>query len=184
MPFPIMKGARLARPIILLLLLATAGPGQARGVYLTPQAFLEDAFNGELPAAQRLWLSGELAYIYREVMQEPPQQLRIRYWQQSGRSAWILQAMGKEHPITAGFVVEDARLQYARVLEFRESRGWEIRYPFFTEQFRHTGLGPRQELDREIDGITGATLSVRAMTNMARLALILTKKVNHKHDAQ
>ena len=177
-----MKGARFARPVILLFLLAGTTLGHARGLYQTPQAFLEEAFGSQRPDVQRIWLSGELADIYRDVMQEAPPQLRLRYWQRGRRSAWILQTIGKEQPITACFVVEDERLLYTQVLEFRENRGWEIRYPFFTGQFHHLGLDARQELDKGIDGITGATLSVRAMTNMARLALMLTQKVISSHD--
>ena len=175
--------ARISRPILLLVLITATGMVHARGVYQTSRAFLEEAFNNEIPPVQRLWLSGELGDIYREQMQEAPPQLRLRYWQHNDRSAWILQAIGKEHPITAGFIVKHGELQLARVLEFRESRGWEIRYPFFTEQFRQIGLGPGRQLDKEIDGITGATLSVRAMTNMARMALILAAKVNEQHGA-
>lgn len=177
-----MTGVRHAHPLLLLLLLTVPGLSHARGVYQTPEAFLGEAFNGEIPPAQRLWLSGELGDIYREVVQESPNQLRLRYWQHGERIAWILQAIGKEHPITAGFIVERGQMLQARVLEFRESRGWEIRYPFFTEQFRQIGLAPGQRLDKEIDGITGATLSVRAMTNMARMALVLAAKVTEKHD--
>ncbi|RKZ69477.1 MAG: FMN-binding protein, partial [Gammaproteobacteria bacterium] len=33
------------------------------------------------------------------------------------------------------------------------------------------------QLDRHIDGISGATLSVKAMTKMARLALLLNHEV-------
>jgi hypothetical protein len=172
---------RLVRPL-LLALLCTAGSVQARGTYQTAEAFIKEAFAGEIPATQRIWLSGELGETYREVMQEQPPQLRLRYWRQRERTVWILQATGKEHPITAGFIVAGGRLQQARVLEFRESRGWEIRYPFFTQQFRHLGLGAGQQLEREIDGITGATLSVHAMSRMARLALILSDKVETSHD--
>lgn len=56
---------------------------------------------------------------------------------------------------------------------FRESRGFEVRYPFFTDQFRGARLREGLDLDREIDGISGATLSVRALTKLARLALLL-----------
>jgi hypothetical protein len=56
---------------------------------------------------------------------------------------------------------------------FRESRGWEVKYPFFTDQFARIGLTGEGELDRQIDGITGATLSVQAMKRMARVALRL-----------
>lgn len=174
--------ARLGRALFLLLLLCSVTVVEARGVYQEPSDFVAEAFDGEAPSIKRVWLSGELGETYREVMQEAPRQLRQRYWQRGERSVWILEAIGKEHPITAGFIVEQGKLQLARVLAFRESRGWEIRYPFFTDQFRHVGLGEGQQLDSNIDSITGATLSVQAMRNMARMALILAARVDESHD--
>ncbi len=60
-----------------------------------------------------------------------------------------------------------------RVREFREARGWEVRYPVFTDQFNDVRLDGGDELDRQIDGITGATLSVNAVARVVRLALFL-----------
>lgn len=173
---------RFARPLLLLLLLEVVASAHARGTYQTPQAFVTEAFAGEPPPAEKIWLSGELGETYREVMQEPPSQLRLRYWRREGRSVWVLQAIGKEHPITAGFIVKNGKLEQARVLVFRESRGWEIRYPFFTRQFKQVGLKEGKELDSHIDSITGATLSVRAMTDMARMALLLAEEVTPPND--
>jgi Na+-translocating ferredoxin:NAD+ oxidoreductase RnfG subunit len=69
--------------------------------------------------------------------------------------------------------VADGAIENVRVLEFRESRGWEVRYPFFTDQFVDARLEDDGRLDRRIDGITGATLSVAAVTRIARIALLL-----------
>ena len=99
----------------------------------------------------------------------------MRYWGGDKRTAWVLDEIGKDEPITAGIVVNDGAIEEMRVLAFRESRGWEVRYPFFTRQFHDARLGGR-DLTRTIDGITGATLSVRAMKRMARAALLL-----HEH---
>ncbi|MEN8171093.1 MAG: FMN-binding protein [Pseudomonadota bacterium] len=175
-----LKG-RLARPLLLILLLTGLSTVYARGVYQEPEEFVTEAFAGKVPKTQRIWLSGELGNTYRQVMQEAPPQLRLRYWKRETRSVWILQAIGKEHPITAGFIVERGRLQLAKVLTFRENRGWEIRYPFFTNQFQQVGLGEQGQLDTHIDAITGATLSVRAMNHMARMALLLAKQVGDTH---
>lgn len=85
---------------------------------------------------------------------------------------WILDEIGKEYPITAGFVIADHKIQRAQVLIYRESRGMEIHLPAFLAQFVNAYLdGDR--LSNKIDGITGATLSVAAMTRMARTALLL-----------
>ncbi len=53
-----------------------------------------------------------------------------------------------------------------------------LRYPFFTEQFRGTLLTAENQLNRHIDGITGATLSVRALKKLARLSLYLHQQSN------
>ena len=94
------------------------------------------------------------------------------------RSAWILDEIGKELPITIGVAVADGAIDNVRVLEFRESRGWEVRYPFFTDQFSNARLGSGQRLDRKIDGISGATLSVRAVTRIASIALLLHDQID------
>ena len=60
---------------------------------------------------------------------------------------------------------------HVRVLVYRESRGEEVRTPSFLKQFKDAKLTRGDRLDREIDGIAGATLSVGAMERMARLAL-------------
>ena len=67
-----------------------------------------------------------------------------------------------------------------KVLIFRESRGWEVKYPFFTDQFKGATLVSDNNLDRKIDGITGATLSVNALTKLGRIALLLHKHLDEK----
>lgn len=152
-----------------------AGPGaaDARGTYQEPRAFIAEAFGGEPPPPGSLWLRGELKTAVREVLGHDPGILRVRYWGRDGRTAWVLEEVGKEQPITAGVVVAGDRIESMRVLVFRETRGWEVRYPFFTDQFRGAGLSGGSALDRPVDGISGATLSVRAMEKVARLALLL-----------
>ena len=90
---------------------------------------------------------------------------------------WILEKIGKELPITAGFVISENKVEQFKVLAFRESRGWEIRNDFFTEQFDGAHLTTKNKLDRPIDNITGATMSVNAMKKLSRMALYLHKQV-------
>jgi hypothetical protein len=61
------------------------------------------------------------------------------------------------------------------VLVYRESRGQEVRQSSFLKQFKSARLAKGDQLDRDIDGIVGATLSVGAMERMARLALFLDR---------
>ncbi len=146
---------------------------QAESVYQTPQAFLAEAFPGTPPAPEMLWLTEEVKARIEQMLGHRYTLLRIRYWQQEQRSAWILEEIGKDRPITIGVVVNGNIIEKVRVLVFRESRGDEVRHPFFTTQFTGAALREDLTLDRHIDGITGATLSVRALIKTARLALYL-----------
>lgn len=161
------------RRIVFVFLVSMLSTGAvAKGVYQQPRDFLSDVFAGDVPEPRVLWVTKSLQPAIREIMGHGWQALRIRYWGREGRTAWILEEVGKEQPITTGIVVKDGRIERIRVLIFRETRGWEVRYPFFTDQFRGTGLRDRR-LDRSIDGVTGATLSVRALKKLAALALYL-----------
>lgn len=160
--------------LLITLYLLLAGPAAlAVGTYQSPDEFLDQAFSGKPPEAEVIWLTGERKQAVKEILGHRYATLRIRYWRHAGRSAWILEEIGKEQPITVGVVVNDRRIEDIKVLVFRESRGWEIRHSFFTDQFRSARLDDQRRLDRNIDGISGATLSVRAMTKLARLALYL-----------
>lgn len=175
-----MRSAKAVKPpgpwaILLAALCAWWPPaGQARGVYLSADEFLGQAFAAEAPKLQTLWLSAPLKRQAAVILGHAPAQLRVRYWRAGDRTAWILDEIGKTHPITFGVAVEAGAIAEIRVLEFRESRGDEVRHAFFTRQFRGVGLAQDRELqlDRDIDGITGATLSVWAMRKVARLALL------------
>jgi hypothetical protein len=160
-------------PVILLLLPLYV---LAKDVYQTPEDFIEEVFAGSPPKSKKLWIRKDLKRQIREIMQHDLGVLRIRYWEKDGRTTWILEEIGKEKPITTGIVINDNRVELIRVLIFRESRGWEIRYPFFTDQFRDVALNENLGLDTPIDGISGATLSVNALKKLARLSLLL-----HEH---
>ena len=91
---------------------------------------------------------------------------------------WILDTLGRTGIITAGIVIQRGRVERVEVLVFRERRGQGVQAASFTRQFEGAALTDRGGLDRRIDGITGATISVRAVTNLARLALYLDRRVS------
>jgi len=162
------------KSLVLLLLLMSVHTGSlARGTYQEPDAFLAEIFSDDTPEPAVIWLTGERKIAVEQLLGHRYSSLRVRYWMHSQRSAWILEEIGKDQPITIGLVVNTGRLENIRVLVYRESRGEEIRHPFFTDQFKDAQLDDTGNLDRNIDGISGATLSVRAMKKLARLALYL-----------
>ncbi len=150
-------------------------------VYQTSRSFVEESFPTGEPAVRKLWVSGDLKTQVRELLGRDMGRLRVRYWTRGDRTAWILEEVGKVEQITSGVVVQAGRIERVKVLIYRESRGWEVRLPFFTDQFRDATLDPDLHLDRGVDGISGATLSVDAITRLARLALLLDRGADHDY---
>ena len=162
----------LRRGFLLFALLAPAAMAEQ---YLSADEFLVQVFGNEVPQQQKMWVSEEQRKVATDSigLGRPP--IRVRYWQDGQRSAWILKEIGKEKPITIGVGIRDGVVETVRILAFLESRGWEVKYPSFTEQFSGARVNEAQKLDRGIDGITGATLSVNAVQKVVRWAVYLDR---------
>ncbi len=156
---------------LLLLIISFSVNSYAKGVYQTNSDFLNEVFNNELPKTKMLWLLGDIKKGAAAILGEKPAQLRVRYWKEKQKTAWILEEVGKEKLITVGLVIDHNKLHQIKVLAFRESRGWEVKETFFLQQFSQAQLTSELQLDRSIDGISGATLSVRVLKKLSRLAL-------------
>ena len=157
----------------LVLVLSLPAPVNAASVYETHAAFLARAFGGSPPEPDIIWLSGDKKSTVRQLLGHDYPALRLRYWCQSGRSAWVLEEIGKELPITVGVIAERNYIKSLKVLTYRENRGGEVATPAFTDQFDGVMLETSDTLDTKIDGISGATLSVQALTRLATMALFL-----------
>ena len=156
----------------------------AKGVYQSGPDFFAEVFAPLQAEPKVLWLTPEIRAQASVIVDRPVRGLRVRYHQSNNKTAWILEEIGKEMPITIGVVVENDVIKQVKILAYRESRGGEVRYPFFTRQFERLGLiaGPdKMTLDGRIDGITGATLSVRAITKVATLALYFHHNTPFNH---
>lgn len=140
-------------------------------VYLKPAEFFEQAIPG--CETKALWLNGDTRREIEQLLERPFAGARVRYCQKDGMTGWILDEIGKTEPITSGIIVDEGRVAQVRVLVFRESRGSEVHRKAFVKQFDGAALNDGQRLDRRIDGITGATLSVWALNRQVRLALFL-----------
>lgn len=149
----------------------------AGDTYLTHEQFLQKAFGSHSPVTQTLWLKPEHKIQAEKIMQRRFKLLRVRYWQHEQKTAWILDEIGKEKPITIGIIIGNNNIESVDILAFRESRGWEIRHSFFTKQFQGLTLLNNQKLSKPVDGISGATLSVSAVKRSAALALYLAQQV-------
>lgn len=171
----------LLKNIVFLLSLLAAPTLFAGGVYQEPADFIKQVFDDKPPKADVLWLNKDLKKQVEEILDHQYTSLRIRYWQQSDdsnhKSVWILEEIGKEKLITTGIVINNRQIELVKVLVFRESRGWEVRHDFFTQQFAQARLKENHQLDKTIDNISGATLSVRAVRKLAQIALLLDQQI-------
>ena len=137
-----------------------------------PEQFVE-AVLGQLPAEQKIRLSGDLQQGVKEAYGGRYPGFSVSYWQQGNRRVWALKARGKHGFVHAGFVTQEGRIVQVRVLSSKEQRGRMIETPRFLDQFAGVGLKGGAALDKRIDGISGATYSVNAVKKMARVALYL-----------
>lgn len=167
----------LSRILLTVSLVFCSDTYAEKGIYQTPKDFINHAFSGTTPNAEVLWMTNEDKEVIADILQHKFNRMRIRYWQLGHETVWILDEIGKEKPITIGVHVKDKKINQLKVLTFRESRGDEVRHDFYAEQFVNAQLDENKQLSQHIDGITGATLSVRATTKIARLALWLDAKV-------
>jgi Na+-translocating ferredoxin:NAD+ oxidoreductase RnfG subunit len=88
--------------------------------------------------------------------------------------ALILEMIGKERTITFMVVINpDGAVRAVEVLVYRESQGSEIRSPRFMRQFERKTIRSLLRPGRDIDVITGATLSSRSTTYVVKKALAL-----------
>jgi len=148
-------------------------------------AFTEGALgsSGNAPSLNTLWLTADIKTNVQQQFDYTLPQLRLRYWHLGNRTAWVLDEIGKERPITIGVVVASGAIAQVDILEYRETRGGEVQQAFFTEQFDNAQLQRKRGkpvLDRHINGITGATLSVRAVKKVAAVALFLDGHIQQK----
>ena len=166
---------------LFFILLYPVNPVFAKGEYQSGPEFIEESFSASaevIPDAKILWLDAERKEVAGKILGHPVRGFRVRYWQHENTTAWILDEIGKEMPITIGVVVTDNKINQVKILTYRETRGGEVRFPAFLKQFTDVALDRDQKLTRHIDGITGATLSVRAVQNVSRLALMYHQFVN------
>ena len=161
----------IATAALFILTSAASFSVSAKGVFQSGPDFVAEVFAPLQAEPKVLWLSPEIRSQAAVIMDRPVRGLRIRYHQSNNKSAWILEEIGKEMPITIGVVVEDDVIQQVKILAYRESRGGEVRYPAYTAQYKGAALQEDYRLNQNIDGITGATLSMWAVNKAAALAL-------------
>jgi len=148
-------------------------------IYLTKKQAMEVAFPGadkvdrektRLTETQREAISKALGFPFKD--------RRVRFYvgKKNGKVMGYMiigYQIGKNLPITFMTVINpDGTVRDVEVMVYREPEGWEVRFESFLRQF----FGRDSTSDfREINSITGATLSVRSITFGVQRALVIYK---------
>jgi len=118
-------------------------------------------------------VKGDLAALCREVLGYEYPEEQLSSWQGQSSRAYAVSVKGHHGPISVRFTIEDGKIVMGEVLKSREQRGKAIKTKRFLRQFFGSELSGQGELSGQIEGITGATKSSKAVMDAARLALRL-----------
>lgn len=165
----------------LFVLALALGLGWLPASRANPDRFVAAVF-ATPPPPRLVAIQGDLAANAATILGRAYPGREVSCWAADGQTAWVLTGRGRYGLFTAGFVVRDGRIARSDVLAYKEARGREIQHASFLQQFQGVALDANRELDRRIDGITGATISANSMRNLARLALYLDQTVNPETD--
>jgi Na+-translocating ferredoxin:NAD+ oxidoreductase RnfG subunit len=170
--------ARFSIVVLVTLIFLCVGPVAAQDpaaeekvlkleVYLTKEQALELAFPGaDEIRKEKVWLTDSQRDAIAKLCLQDIQERRITYFvgMKGGKPMGYMvidHQIGKNYPITFMVVINpDGTVRDVEVMVYREPHGWEIRFENFMRQF----FGKDASTDfRNINSITGATLSVNAM---------------------
>jgi Na+-translocating ferredoxin:NAD+ oxidoreductase RnfG subunit len=147
-------------------------------VYFTPEQALAIVFPGateireralELDAAAQQELTGKLGYRPRETRVIFHQALR---GEQVMGHAIVMNEVGKSLPITFMVaILPDGQVDQVLLMQFREPRGNEVERAVFRDQYRGKSLPDPIRRGVDIRNVSGATMSVDAMSRGVKRAL-------------
>lgn len=165
---------------ISLIIAVASSSAFAADVIKNPEVFVSESFAGNPPASEVFKIEKSHKKRMGKIMKRRIHIGQIKYWMNDEKSVWVLEEVGKTKPITTGFIIKGDKIESVQILVYRESHGFEVKYPFFTDQFKEVALDENYRLNKSIDSISGATLSVSALKKLATLALYLHKTVKDK----
>lgn len=167
---------------LILLLSMPASAGYDETEYATPEEFLGKVYGSSVPGISLLPLRGETRKRAEAALGHRYSGMRLRYWQEDGTTAWIIDEKSKDMPMTIGIGINpNGEISVLELLVYREPRGGEIHQAAFRKQYIGVNLTEQDALSVDVDGITGATLSVDALNRVAAMALVLHESVMAPH---
>lgn len=148
-------------------------------VFLTKEQALALAFPGaDKVESEKKWLTPEQMAEIAKLSDQPVTENRITYFigMKAGKPMGYLvmdHVIGKSYPINFMVLLSpDGKVQNVEIMVYREPQGWEVRFKSFLQQF----FGKDASSDfKDINSITGATISVRSVTKGVRKAVVAYK---------
>ncbi|NUN12428.1 MAG: FMN-binding protein [Myxococcales bacterium] len=181
---PIGRYTQLLLPFVCLMLticvvLTFSGTASAQTVFWTKEAILKDFFRSstnvevkilKIDSNKRKALAERLGY-------DPPKDVRVFYGTRDGKIdgfAIIDNELGQHMPITFAVLVDkDGVIQRTEVMVYRESHGSEVQDQRFRNQFCGKSSKNLIRTGRDIDAVSGATISSSSLAKGVKRAVIL-----------
>jgi Na+-translocating ferredoxin:NAD+ oxidoreductase RnfG subunit len=113
---------------------------------------------------------------------------KLYYWKISNNDTTIAHAFldnvkGKSMPITFIVIMNvDGSIKNSSIIKYREAYGSEISNKCWLQQFIGKNNDSKYEIGKEIDGITGATISAHSVSKGIRKIAILYDHVKDNLD--
>ncbi len=169
----------LIRIVFICLFCATVGHAQSgygeETIEQKKRTFLEKVFQGSPPEPGYLWITASARSKIEKILLHEYRGLRIKYWEKKKETVWILEDIAKEKPVYAGIITCEEKISHLDIVFSSGRWGKQVQNANFTDQFENIGIDEKSNLNKQIDGISGATLSVDVVSRLARLALLLEK---------
>ena len=135
--------------------------------YFTVEQAQQAIFPGEKLTAVFVTLSDEQVQQIRKMTDGNLFNREIKAWKASGGGWFFIdEVVGKHELITYALALNaDGSIRQIEIMDYRESRGYEIRTPGWRKQFVGKTIKDPLQLNQDIGNISGATLSSKHVTD-------------------
>lgn len=166
--------------VLALVMLSMVSEANAQATYFTKRSVLTEFFSKSEKVSFKSFApdSNERAALRRRLGYELDRSKYHIYVATTGGQvdgyAFIDDQMGQHQPITFAVKLSaEGVVLRQEIMVYRETRGDEIRDPRFRKQFKGKTVADRLRPNKDIDCVSGATISSRAITVGVRRALVL-----------
>ncbi|OGP12939.1 MAG: hypothetical protein A3I75_03395 [Deltaproteobacteria bacterium RIFCSPLOWO2_02_FULL_50_16] len=180
--------SRKSRLFLVFFCLQVSSLWAFQSVYLSPKEALRQVFHASkvVVSEKRVLDAEQAAWIVKKSGLKPPQSEWTFYLGKTDEKidgyALIDHQVGKTEPITFMTVINpDGRVRDVMILVYRETHGSEVRHKNFLRQFYGKEAHHPVRLGQDIDVVSGATLSSRALAVGVKRALLLWEIFYGKH---